>query len=143
MEKAVSAKQRLGTLGESAACEYLLSLGYTLVERNFRAYGVRGGYIGEIDIVARDGTYTVFTEVKARSVSPSSRFGRAADAVNYRKQLSFVNAVKVYQRTHPETLKCRIDVIEVYFPRQTDTALAEIRHIKSAFGDITKRQDYF
>lgn len=137
--KIPTARQRIGLLGESAACEYLQSIGYNIAERNFRAYNERGACTGEIDIVAHDGAYTVFTEVKSRTSVPSSRFGRAADAVNYSKRLRFVNAVKAYQKTHPESLKCRIDVIEVYFPYETDSLHAEIRHIKSAFGDITKK----
>ena len=133
------ARQRVGLLGENAACEYLKSIGYNIVERNFRACDEHGVCTGEIDIVARDRAYTVFTEVKSRSSVPTSRFGRAADAVNYSKRLRFVNAVKAYQKIHPESLKCRIDVIEVYFPYKADSAHAEIKHIKSAFGDITKK----
>ena len=132
MEKTSEKRRRVGINGENAACEYLLSKGYTITERNFRITG------GEIDIVARDGAYTVFTEVKSRSPGPSKRFGRASDAVNYKKRLRFVTAVKAYQKMHPEAMKCRIDVIEVYFRREIDVSRAEIRHIKSAFGDIKR-----
>ncbi len=118
---------QLGASGESAAAEYLVSLGYTVKERNFRAAS------GEIDIIALDGDRTVFVEVKARTVgSGSLKYGRPSSAVNYRKRKNFVSAVKVYQKLHPEAEKCRIDVTEVYFI----SGKAEIKHIKSAFGDV-------
>lgn len=49
-----------GNYGEDLACEYLKKHGYKILERNYR---IRGG---EIDIVARDGNYLVFVEVKSR-----------------------------------------------------------------------------
>lgn len=49
-----------GNQGETLACEYLRSLGYTIQERNFR---IRGG---EIDIIAFDNEDLVFVEVKTR-----------------------------------------------------------------------------
>ena len=116
----------IGTNGESSACNYLESLGYSVIERNYRVNG------GEIDIVAKDGSYTVFVEVKSRSGQPSARFGRASSAVDKRKRLCFVRAANEYLKTHPEVGKCRIDVIEVYF--RFGSERAEIRHIKSAFG---------
>lgn len=117
---------QIGAKGESAAAEYLVSLGYTVKERNYRAAS------GEIDIIALDGDRTVFVEVKARTADGSSRYGRPSSAVNYRKMKNFVSAVKAYQRLHPETEKCRIDVTEVYFLN----GKTEIKHIKSAFGDV-------
>jgi putative endonuclease len=53
--------QSKGAAGEQLAADYLQRRGLTLVERNFR---VRGG---EIDLVCRDGTTTVFVEVRLRS----------------------------------------------------------------------------
>lgn len=50
----------VGNQGEFLACEYLKKQGYGIIERNFR---IRGG---EIDIVAKDGDYLVFVEVKTR-----------------------------------------------------------------------------
>ena len=116
----------IGTKGENAACDYLISLGYSVLERNYRVKG------GEIDVVARDGACTVFVEVKSRSGQPSAKFGRASSAVDRSKRLCFVHAAKEYLKAHPETGKCRIDVIEVYFPLGSERA--ELRHIKSAFG---------
>jgi putative endonuclease len=49
-----------GNKGEDLACQYLKKQGYQILERNFR---IRGG---EIDIIAQDGEYLVFVEVKTR-----------------------------------------------------------------------------
>ena len=117
---------RIGANGEAAASEYLVSLGYTVKERNFRATG------GEIDIVADDNGRTVFVEVKSRTQGKNSKYGRPSTAVNATKRKNFISAVKAYQKLHPESQKCRIDVIEVYFLLGN----AEIKHIKSAFGDV-------
>lgn len=45
---------------EDIACEYLTDKGYTILERNYSCL------YGEIDIIAKDGDYTVFAEVKYR-----------------------------------------------------------------------------
>lgn len=50
----------IGNNAEDLACNYLLKLGFKILERN---YQIRGG---EIDIIARDGSELVFVEVKAR-----------------------------------------------------------------------------
>lgn len=49
-----------GNYGEDLAAKYLQSNGYKILKRNYR---IRGG---EIDIVAMDGEYLVFVEVKSR-----------------------------------------------------------------------------
>jgi putative endonuclease len=56
----MSDRQAKGREAENKAAEFLLSLGYCIVTRNFR---VRGG---EIDIVCLDADTIVFVEVKGR-----------------------------------------------------------------------------
>ena len=50
----------IGRLGETAVCRQLEQQGYSIVRRNFC---VRGG---EIDIIAENGEYLAFVEVKTR-----------------------------------------------------------------------------
>ena len=121
----MNANIRLGQLGESAACEYLTSLGHVILERNYRSP------YGEIDVISLEGDRTVFTEVKTRSVLPqSSRYGRASSAVTKSKKENFILTAKQYQREHPESMRCRVDVIEVYI---TGGEKPVIKHIRSAF----------
>ncbi len=69
-------KDDLGRSGEQLAVEHLTTEGYTILDRNWRCS------IGEIDIVARQGSTTVVVEVKTRS---GVGFGHPLDAVTPRK----------------------------------------------------------
>lgn len=65
--------RRAGSDAEDRAAEYLLSLGYTLITRRYKATS------GELDIVALDGDDLVFIEVKERrpGLMPEDFVGRA------------------------------------------------------------------
>ena len=91
----------LGYDCEDRAVSLLEDQGLRLLERNF------SGKTGEIDLIAQDGTYLVFVEVRARS---NRLFESAAGSVN---------------------TPCRFDVI-VFEPPQSGTQL-RIRWIRSAF----------
>ena len=51
-------RQAIGRQGEELAAAYLESRGMRVIERNFRVQG------GEIDLIAEDGRYLAFVEVK-------------------------------------------------------------------------------
>ena len=72
-----SANISVGAFGENAAEKYLKSLGYKILRRNYRAYGC------EIDIICRDGSATVFVEVKTRKIYEG--FPPPCAAVNKKK----------------------------------------------------------
>ena len=113
---------RPGELGESRACAYLRSLGYEIVERNFR---VRQG---EIDIVARrDGT-TVFVEVKERE---GDSHGSALEAVTRGKMRRVIRAAQMFALAHGLTeTALRFDVIAIDIDGE---GVARIRHEPGAF----------
>ena len=67
----------LGIYGEKLALKYLKKQKYKILEKNFRCA------LGEIDIVAKDGEFLVFVEVKTRS---SNAFGEPMEAVDFYKQ---------------------------------------------------------
>ena len=86
----------IGTDYEKRACEFLETQGFSVLERNFRCRQ------GEIDIIARDGTYLVFVEVKYRKTAGS---GSPLSAVDFRKQKK-ISRVALYYLTKnglPET----------------------------------------
>ncbi len=66
-----------GQWGEELAAAHYRRLGYEILDRNWRSP------TGELDLVVRDGTTIVFSEVKARR---TDRFGPAASAVTIEKQ---------------------------------------------------------
>lgn len=101
--------------GENLACEYLRSLGWEILETNFRCK------FGEIDIVALDSGELVFVEVKERS---SRDFGDPEEAVDMRKMGRIQRTAEVFlQKNHYD--KWRIDIIGVL--------KGEIEHLKGCF----------
>ena len=82
---------------------------------------------GEIDIVARDGEFLVFVEVKARR-----RDAHPEDAVSPGKQRRIVTAALEYRRENPRYGSCpyRFDILAVQMPEGRDT---EFRLYKDAF----------
>jgi len=72
-----SPRAQLGKRGEDIACEYLVSRGYEIVERNWRCSA------GEIDVVARHANTLVVVEVKARSSVAAGHPFEAITALKY------------------------------------------------------------
>lgn len=113
-------KRKLGNDYEDKACKYLESIGYKVLERNFRSKK------GEIDIIAKDGVTIVFVEVKYRQ---SNSFGYAVEAVDFRKQMVIYKVAENYlSYTKRVDVPCRFDVIGFDNGR--------INHIKNAFGGM-------
>ncbi len=99
-------KRKTGTIYETIAAEYLQEKGLAILERNFRCR------MGEIDLIAKDGRYFVFVEVKYRSGRQS---GYSIAAVNQTKQKTIVNVAKVYLLRKGASLEtpCRFDVVGI------------------------------
>ena len=70
-------KRMEGSRYEKLAARYLEQKGMDILELNYRCR------TGEIDIIARDGEYLVFVEVKYRS---GASFGDPSEAVTAKKQ---------------------------------------------------------
>ena len=112
-------KRQVGTQYESMAVQYLTEAGYHILERNFRCR------TGEIDIIAKDGAYLVFVEVKYRA---SAACGSALEAVDYRKQQSILRVAQYYMVSHGYGTQTnwRCDVVA--------SQGTEITLIQNAFG---------
>lgn len=93
-----------GKLGEESVCAYLVERGYKIVARNYRIKG------GEIDIIAENGDYIAFVEVKARR--PNSMV-TGFEAVNKRKRGLIIKTAADYCCKHPNMLQPRFDVAQV------------------------------
>lgn len=96
----------IGKEGEDKACEYLKSIGYNLINRNFSCRQ------GEIDIIASMENEYVFIEVKTRT---NKIYGRPAEAVDWRKKSHIIDSAKYYLYIN-NIVNCniRFDVIEIY-----------------------------
>lgn len=114
-----------GQSGEDAAADYLCARGYTIVGRNFRTR------CGEIDIIASDGYYIVFAEVKTRRRGSMLLPREAVDA---KKQRKIIDAAKLYLSGHNiGELQPRFDVIEVTTRTGAAFSAEEINQIENAF----------
>lgn len=114
-------KSETGKLGEDFVCMHLASQGYTIVCRNYRIKG------GEIDIIASDGEYLAFVEVKSRR--PGSLVS-GFDAVNQRKKGLIIKTASDYCCKHPADLQPRFDIAQVTI---SGTRVLGIDYIKNAF----------
>lgn len=99
-----NSRMKLGKMGEDLACEYLVNLGHTIVERNWRS----GHY--EIDIISTEGGTLHFVEVKSR-VAPVS--AAPEENVGFRKQQKLVRAAQLY--LHSDTKKEKLSDLEIDF----------------------------
>ena len=98
-------RQALGREAERRAEAFLREKGMEILARNWR---IREA---EIDLIARDGAYLVFVEVKARS---SAAYGQPRVAVNARKRRRIALAAACYlQEQNCADAFARFDVVEV------------------------------
>lgn len=113
-----------GAWGEALAAEYLRTKNYKIVGCGYRCR------FGEIDLIAEDGQYLVFVEVKLRR---SNSFASASDYVDRRKQDRLRISTSLYLSQNPTALQPRFDVIEIYAPRGHATLRPKIHHMEDAF----------
>lgn len=96
--------QSIGKRGEAAAAAYLEKRGFRILERNYHCP------YGETDIIAEDGQYIIFVEVKTRN--PGTMAG-GAESVDEAKRKRLAQTAQTYLSEHPSGLQPRFDVILV------------------------------
>ena len=121
-------KSEIGKLGEESVCAYLIRRGYKIAARNYRIKG------GEIDIIAENGDYIAFVEVKSRK--PDSMVS-GFEAVNKRKRGLIIKTAADYCCKHPNMLQPRFDVAQVII---ADGKVLSIDYINNAYD--TTGYDY-
>lgn len=110
----------LGKLGEDIISNYIIRLGYKILERNFECNQ------GEIDIIALDNRELVFIEVKTRT---GTNYGEASESITKYKKRHLLNSIKYYlYKRNLENEFIRIDVAEVYVKGEN----IKINYIKKA-----------
>ena len=115
-------KREIGSFGERKAEEYLNSLGFRTVRKNFTCR------FGEVDIIAEDGKYLVFAEVKLRK---NDMHGSAAEFVTPAKQKKIRKTAEYWLYCNETELQPRFDVIEIY--TEAGSGEIKINHIDDAF----------
>lgn len=95
----------VGDYGEELAVKYLKKNGYKILKTKYKTE------FGELDIIAQDGDYIVFVEVKYRS---SDRYGMPNEAVDRRKQKKIRELAQAFLKDkHLTWMFARIDVVEI------------------------------
>jgi len=114
-------KVEKGREGELIASRFLSSKGFEIIARNFRIDHK------EVDIIAREGEFLVFVEVKFGRVGS---FGEPVEWVGPRKKKNLIEAAKLYlSKNELHDLPVRFDVVAIS-QRGEKT---EIAHFPGAF----------
>ena len=117
----MAAHNELGALGEQIALEYLLELGYKILETNW----VCGHK--EVDIIAKDGDTIVFVEVKTRKTPYLVEQEATVDVF---KQRQLIFAANSYITRFQYDLDARFDIIAIVVDNNNEK---RIEHIIDAF----------
>ncbi len=121
----------IGRSGEKIAARYLRSIGYTVTKTNVTTP------CGEMDIVARDGAYTVFCEVKTIMSedfgSPLFNITNVKKRTMIRNALFYMRAKRIYESP------CRIDVVAITLDEKGRMKMIE--HVKNAVE--IENENYF
>ena len=126
-------KKILGNKGEDFAAEYYKKLGFTVTAQNYTCRG------GEIDIIAENGEYIIFVEVKTRS---QNSLYSPAEAVDYKKQKRLSVAAMKYLTENDVEKQPQFDVFEVYTANERIYKVNRIENAFEAF-DFGGRYDIF
>lgn len=117
-------RKLLGRWGEALAAKELRRRGYRIVAAGWHCR------FGEIDLIAENGTYLSFTEVKLRK---DATVAQAREFVDRRKQERLRTSAQLYLMEHPTQLQPRFDVMEVYAPEGMNTTRPQILFYENAF----------
>lgn len=100
-------RRQLGQQGEAVVTQHLLSLGWQLVEHNWRCR------TGEIDLIMQDGKTLVIVEVRTRRGKVAME--NALASVNARKQAKLMELAATYrfEKNIDDATPIRVDVVGV------------------------------
>ena len=114
----------LGRWGEALAAEELRRRGCRLVEAGWRCR------FGEVDLIAEEGPFLCFVEVKLRG---SGAIGLPREFVDSRKQSRLRAAAACYLSARALDVPARFDVAEVYTDVRHSAGNTRIAYIENAF----------
>jgi putative endonuclease len=111
----------LGDWGEDLACRHLESLGYKILERQWRFSKA------EIDIIAMDRDVLVFAEVKTKSYN---YYGEPEESISPQKEKLIIDGAQAYMEKIHHDWEIRFDIVSILVD---DKQVPSIRHYKDAF----------
>jgi putative endonuclease len=115
-------RKEVGKLGEALAVEYLKNNGFVIIETNYRCP------CGEIDIIAQEADYIVFTEVRTKT---GNLFGTPEESVSQNKKKHLIDTAYTYLNEKDKLqADWRIDFIAVELDRNNKPS--RIEHYRDA-----------
>ena len=111
----------MGKKGEALAAKYLEEKGYQIIDKNFRCR------LGEIDLIAVEGDFLVFIEVKLRS---SLGFGHPLESITKKKQDKIRQVAQYFLLQNKKHCNVRIDVISILINKLDKP---QITHLENVF----------
>jgi len=137
-----------GRIGEAAAQALLERAGYTIVDTNVR-FGKTKGLIGELDIVAWDGSVLCFVEVKTRralahhAVNPAEAVTPAKQRRIARLALAYANRHGMLAEDSANDISLRFDVVSVVLSPGEPPTIRRADLFRGAFlapDDLAERE---
>lgn len=122
MTTTARARRAIGAYGEERAAQHLISLGMTVLERNWRCAE------GEIDIVLRDGSTLVVCEVKTRTSEVAGTPHEAITDAKLARLKRLGERWAAEREIRPDGI--RIDLVAVLRPRR---GRARVEHVRGLF----------
>lgn len=119
-----------GTRSERAAARHLRRLGYRVVARNYACA------LGELDLVAVDGTCLVFVEVRSTADRDVARPAASVDAAKQRRLTDL--ALHFLAKHHLLDRPARFDVLALSWP--DGAREPRIEHYQNAFEAVGRFQ---
>ena len=116
----MAGQHSLGREGEDAALEYMLSKGYSLIDRNRRI----GRF--ELDLVLGRGRQIIVVEVKTRSVDIEDM----NEVIGREKLGNIREGAHRYMSAMKGDLDCRVDIL--FLEKNEDSFI--VTHIEDAIG---------
>ena len=115
-----------GAQAEELTARYLQAAGYRTVLRNYHSR------YGEIDVIAENGRYLVFAEVRCRAYGS---LAEPLETVTRAKQRKIMQTAQCFLQDHPAlaVLQPRFDVAAVT-ARGEALSFSDITYIENAFG---------
>lgn len=114
----------IGYKCEQIAKNYLESIGYLILEKNWRYSRA------EIDLIAKHNDCLIFVEVKSRS---SLIYGLPEETVNEKKQNLLFGAAQRYMEKVNHDWEIRFDIISIHLKEVTEYKNYDLKHIKDVF----------
>lgn len=111
-----------GKFAEKIAANFLKQKSYRIIEENYNC-----PLVGEIDLIARDGFFLVFIEVKYSSKVDTTLF----EKITQKKKRKIRNSASLYLQRNKLDLFCRFDAIFVI----KDDDLYQIEHFENVISE--------